>query len=134
ISRKLSSDGDHAVRPSLAKARIAGKNWHAAKKILSVPGNGGLARWCYNSQPAGRSSPSEVSLMTTPSPQEVTQLLLAWNQGDATALARLTPLVYDELRRLAHRYMGGEHPGHTLQTTALVNEAYLRLVDSSQVR
>jgi len=72
--------------------------------------------------------------MTTPSPPEVTQLLLAWNQGDATALEQLIPLVYEELRRLAHRYMDGERPGHTLQTTALVNEAYLRLVDSSRVR
>jgi len=72
--------------------------------------------------------------MTTPSPQEVTQLLLAWNQGDETALEKLIPLVYDELRRLAHHYMGGERAGHTLQTTALVNEAYLRLIDSSQVR
>ena len=72
--------------------------------------------------------------MTTPSTLGVTQLLLAWNQGDQTALERLIPLVSGELRRLAHHYMGGERPGHLLQTTALVNEAYLRLVDSSQVR
>lgn len=61
-------------------------------------------------------------------------MLLAWNNGDEQALERLMPLVHDELHRLAHRYMGGERPGHTLQTTALVNEAYLRLVDSSRVR
>src|SRR5215475_707143 len=72
--------------------------------------------------------------MTTPSPNEVTQLLLAWSQGDRSALDRLIPWVYAELRRLAHRYMGQERPGHTLQTTALVNEAYLRLIDASQVR
>jgi RNA polymerase sigma factor (TIGR02999 family) len=73
--------------------------------------------------------------MTTPlSPQDVTQLLLAWSQGEQTALEKLTPLVYKELHRLARRYMGRERPDHTLQTTALVNEAYLRLVDCSRVR
>lgn len=60
---------------------------------------------------------------------EITTLLRAWSGGDATALDRLTPLIYDELRTLAHRYMRHERDGHTLQTTALVNEAYLRLVD-----
>jgi RNA polymerase sigma-70 factor, ECF subfamily len=72
--------------------------------------------------------------MTTPLPEEVTDLLLAWGRGDRSALDRLIPLVYEELRRLAHRYMGQERPGHTLQTTALVNEAYLRLIDASRVR
>ncbi|MDQ1559053.1 MAG: hypothetical protein QOD32_2113 [Pyrinomonadaceae bacterium] len=72
--------------------------------------------------------------MTTHSPQEITRLLLAWGDGDESALAALTPLVYAELRRRAHRYMSGERAGHTLQTTALVNEAYLRLVDSQNVR
>jgi RNA polymerase sigma factor (TIGR02999 family) len=65
--------------------------------------------------------------------QEVTSLLKAWSQGDASALDRLAPLLYDELRRLAHGYMRHERAGHTLQTTALVNEAYLRLVDVKQV-
>jgi RNA polymerase sigma factor (TIGR02999 family) len=60
---------------------------------------------------------------------EITGLLKAWSLGDAAALDRLTPLVYDELRDLAHRYIRHERAGHTLQTTALVNEAYLRLVD-----
>jgi RNA polymerase sigma factor (TIGR02999 family) len=59
---------------------------------------------------------------------EVTALLQAWGRGDATALDRLTPLIYDELRRLAHRYIHHERAGQTLQATALVNEAYLRLV------
>ena len=65
-------------------------------------------------------------------PQEVTQLLANWSQGDPTALEKLIPLVYKELRHLAHRYMEGQRPNHTLQTTALVNEAYLRLADQSK--
>lgn len=64
---------------------------------------------------------------------DVTALLLAWRGGDTSALERLIPLVYAELRRLAHHYMRGQAPGHPLQTTALVHEAYLRLVKSSQV-
>ena len=71
--------------------------------------------------------------MTAPPARQVTQLLLAWSQGEESALEKLTPVVYEELRRLAHRYMGGERVGHTLQTTALVNEAYLRLIDGKQV-
>jgi RNA polymerase sigma-70 factor (ECF subfamily) len=73
-------------------------------------------------------------MMTTPSSQEITQLLLAWSDGDQVALEKLTPLVYAELRRLAKGYMFGERPGHTLQTTALINEAYLRLIDWKNVR
>jgi RNA polymerase sigma-70 factor, ECF subfamily len=65
----------------------------------------------------------------TPSCGEVSGLLRAWSSGDRGALDRLTPIVYDELHRLARRYMKGERPGHSLQTTALVNEAYVRLVD-----
>jgi RNA polymerase sigma factor (TIGR02999 family) len=72
--------------------------------------------------------------MEAASPPEVTQLLLAWSQGERAALDKLIPVVTAELRRLAHHYMGGERPNHTLQTTALVNEAYLRLVDSRRVR
>src|SRR5678809_713142 len=72
--------------------------------------------------------------MATPSTREVTRLLLAWSQGDQTALEKLTPLVYEELRRLAHRQMVAERPDHTLQTTALVNEAYLRLADQTNPR
>lgn len=67
----------------------------------------------------------------TPSPQQVTQLLVAWGDGDGAALDQLMPLVHEELRRLAHHYMRGEAPGHTMQTSALVNEAYLRLVDQT---
>src|SRR5215210_2555085 len=63
-----------------------------------------------------------------------TTLLLAWGRGDETALDQLIPLVHDELRRLARRHMAGERAGHTLQATALVNEAYLRLIEVNQVR
>src|SRR5881397_1378186 len=71
--------------------------------------------------------------MDTPSvsPQRVTQLLADWGHGDDAALAELTPLVYEELRRLAHHFMEGQRPEHTLQATALVKEAYLRLADQT---
>src|SRR6185295_289316 len=65
----------------------------------------------------------------TPSPESITQLLIEWREGDETALDRLMPLVHEELRRLAHHYLRRGRPGQTLQTTDLVNEAYLRLVD-----
>ena len=67
--------------------------------------------------------------MFVSSPQEITQLLVAWNKGDLKALEQLAPLVYTELHHLAKRHMAGERPGHILQTTALVNETYLRLID-----
>jgi len=65
--------------------------------------------------------------MSEDSRNDISELLVAWGDGDEAAIERLMPLVYDELKRLAHRYMRGERVGHTLQTTALVNEAYLRL-------
>jgi len=71
--------------------------------------------------------------MTT-APQEVSQLLRAWNDGDQTALDKLMPLVYQELRQMAKRYMSRQNPGHTLQTSALINEAYMRLVDQKEVQ
>jgi RNA polymerase sigma-70 factor (ECF subfamily) len=71
--------------------------------------------------------------MTTLSMHDLTGLLIEWRQGDKAALDRLTPLVYDEIRRIAHRYVQREREGHTLQTTALVNEAYLRLVGQQQI-
>jgi RNA polymerase sigma factor (TIGR02999 family) len=71
--------------------------------------------------------------MTRP-PHEVTQLLVAWSDGDRAALDELTPLVYEELHRLAHNHMGRERQGHTLQTSALVNEAYVLLIDQRNVR
>src|SRR5436189_1837599 len=74
--------------------------------------------------------------MDTPStPQHrVTQFLQKWSRGDSAALTELTPLVYEELHRLAHHFMEGQRPNHTLQTTALVNEAYLRLADQTNPR
>lgn len=75
----------------------------------------------------------EPTCMSTP-PVEVTQLLQAWGEGDQSALDRLMPLVYDELHRLAQHYMRGERGDHSLQTTALVNEAYLRLVNVQNVQ
>ena len=63
---------------------------------------------------------------------QVTQLLRAWSEGEATALEKIVPLVYRELHAMARRYMANEQPGHTLQATALVHEAYVRLVDSAQ--
>jgi len=72
--------------------------------------------------------------MAQASKHEISELLVAWSDGDQSALERLMPLVYDELHRLAHRYMKGERHGHTLQTSALVNEAYLRLVNWRDVR
>jgi RNA polymerase sigma factor (TIGR02999 family) len=71
--------------------------------------------------------------MTVSSTHEVTQLLKAWTTGDEQALEKLTPLVYQQLHRAAQRYMAGERSGHVLQTTALVNEVYLRLVDCNQI-
>ena len=74
--------------------------------------------------------------MTSPSnsPHELTQLLVAWGNGDEAAREELMPLVYGELHRLAHGYMGKERVDHTLQTSALVNEAYLRLIDQKRVQ
>src|SRR5919112_4843066 len=70
--------------------------------------------------------------MSSLSPQEVTQLLADWGKGDKSALPKLFPLVHDELRRIARRQMSQERPGHTLQATALVNEAYLKLAGQQE--
>ena len=72
--------------------------------------------------------------MTTSSPKEITQLLLDWNSGDRAALDKLIPVVYQELRQAAKRYLKRERADHTLQTTALVNEVYLRLIDVRQMQ
>ena len=71
----------------------------------------------------------DLKPLKKPAPHEITKLLKDWSGGDLTALNRLIPLVYDELHRLAHQHMRREHAGHLLQTSALINEAYLRLVD-----
>ena len=72
--------------------------------------------------------------MQAQSSKEITQLLIAWSEGDDSALGRLAPLIQSELHRLAHHYMARERPGHLLQTSALVNEAYVRLIDWKNVR
>ena len=72
--------------------------------------------------------------MATPTPEQVTGLLVEWSNGDREAYDKLVPLVYKELHRLAHHYMSRESAGRTMQTTELVNEAYLRLVDQKSVR
>lgn len=79
------------------------------------------------------SLPQENKGMAVPSSNQITQLLWAWGRGDNTAFEQLVPLIYQELRRMARRQMAGQSPGHTLQATALVNEAYLRLIDCQQV-
>lgn len=72
--------------------------------------------------------------MTKPAPEEMSQLLRDWSNGDQSALDKVMPVVYQELRRLAHHYMRNERADHTLQTTALVNEAYMRLADYREMR
>jgi len=72
--------------------------------------------------------------LKTTAPHQVTRLLQEWSEGDETALAKLMPLVHDELHQLAHQHMRRESAGHVLQTSALINEAYLRLVDQPQIR
>ena len=81
----------------------------------------------------GRFTLGIMTGMMTVSTPGLTELLSDWQQGDQTALSKLTPLVYDELRRIAHRYVQRERNGHTLETTALVNEAYLRLAEQKKI-
>src|SRR6202140_3362013 len=76
----------------------------------------------------------KVAKRGEPAAGDVSTLLRAWSEGDRNALERMTPIVYEELHRLAHRYMRRERPGHSLQTTALVNEAYTRLVDYKRMQ
>ena len=92
--------------------------WFERRRAPSKTGTG--REWAYT-----------ACIQTTS--RSVTALLLAWREGDETALARLTPLVHQELQRMARRCLRGERAGHTLQATALVNEAYLRLVDVQHV-
>ena len=84
--------------------------------------------------PAENGRGSIIATVTHRSAHDVTLLLQAWSDGDQGALDELAPLVQSELHRLARRYMGREHRGHTLQTTALINEVYLRLIDWRRVR
>src|SRR5215212_11452533 len=86
------------------------------------------------------SAKSEVSSYTQmrssmpPSPEQITQLLKHWSNGDQAARDQLIPLVYQKLRRMAHQHMRKERPGHTLQTSALVHEAFVRLIDQTNIQ
>jgi len=95
----------------------------AGQELVEVDSKSGVTLLAYP-------FPSPRRLSMPASTREVSQLLHAWNDGDESALEKLMPLVYNELHRMTRNYMARESPGHTLQTTALVNEAYLRLVDS----
>ena len=99
----------------------------ASRRRNCAPIRSGLRQ--YN--PAVIERPTEPASMSV---SDISQLLRAWSEGDQLALGELTPVVYAELRRLAHRYMRGERSNHSLQTTALVNEAYMRLVDYKRMQ
>jgi RNA polymerase sigma factor (TIGR02999 family) len=91
---------------------------------------------CHHSRIHARNKQTSIRsevVMPTPPAKDVTQMLMNWSNGDRAALDELLPVVYDELRQQAERYLRREQPGHTLQATALVNEAYLRLVDQTHV-
>src|SRR6266404_8576712 len=90
------------------------------------------SRQCIICVASGSSQKTRWTSMTA-LPHEVTQLLIEWTNGSPAARDELMPLVYEELRRLAHRHMRGERPGHTLQTSALVHEAFMRLIDQKNV-
>ena len=92
--------------------------------VIDLEKTNGYALPVSGSQPVA----AREKIMSKPSPHEVTQLLLDWRNGDKEALDKLTPLVYNELRRLANHYLKGERKDHTLQGTALVHEAYIRLI------
>src|SRR5215212_2652943 len=104
----------------------------SARKIFSRRAEGlETATGCvinFVPDPLRRVDAARLSSMADPSTHEVTELLAAWGGGDEAALERLVPLVHAELHRLARRYMGRERAGHTLRTSALVNEAYVRLI------
>jgi len=115
--------------PYLLYARSCGKMANAAPVIFPEQLRKGPKGVKYSDLPGIQGEP----YMANPSPHEITQLLVNWGNGDQAALDKLMPLVYKELHRLAHHYMRRERPGHTMQTTALVNEAYLKLVDQRNV-
>ena len=91
-------------------------------------------RTWWNSGPRASYTKLAVSYQMAAAPLNVTQLLIGWGKGDKDALDQLIPIVYDELRRQAARYLRRERVGHTLQTTALIHEAYLRLIDQKNVQ
>jgi hypothetical protein len=106
------------------KRKPRGKRITRSRKILSEE-----ARGAWMAFPGRGILLEPEGLMASPSTDEITQLLRAWSTGDQGALEKLAPLIYAELHRAAHHFMVREQPGHTLQTTALVNEVYLRLLN-----
>src|SRR5262245_20411485 len=126
--------------PSAGKTRTAAKNYQGTLNVLlgEAPSVGAAEKTWFARVSALIIRRLQLQFgrgmkMTAPSPQPLTQLLLAWRRGDQAALERLVPLVYNELRSLARRYMAGQKPGHTLQASALVNEAYMRLINCQLV-
>jgi len=112
------------------ETEIASENRHALGRF---PAGQNPRRW-YNPVHLKLGSASEEVSAMSPSPQQISQLLVAWSNGDQAALDQLMPLVYGELRKMARRYMRGQPAGHTLQTTALIHEAYLKLVGQQEKR
>jgi RNA polymerase sigma factor (TIGR02999 family) len=113
---------------TLVQAETAASNWHQGSKNERVPISVALST--SNQTPPGQ----QGGALNGPSSREVTQLLRAWSDGDREALDKLMPLIHHELHHVARRFMAAERPDHTLQATALVNEAYLRLIDWKNVR
>ena len=105
-------------------ARNPDEKHHENKKFFESMSGAGAVAGAYNA----------ADFFMTATPQTLTQLLSAWSEGDKAALEQLMPMVYQELRRLASRHLAYERLGHTLQTTALVHEAFLRLIDQKRVR
>lgn len=101
---------------------------------MLADGTSGCDLWPPAFMDARRLTESGQPAPTPPTETDITGLLVAWRAGDRTAVDRLFPLVYDELRRIAHRQLGGERPDHTLGTTALVHETYLKLVDQARAQ
>jgi len=126
----------HPRKRDLAKSGItSGKIFRRSEQGVERVNSFLIYRWYNPGQPTELTEQDKgfKALTQTTMPQEVTQLLRDWRGGDAAAFDQLVPLVYAELRQIAQRYMSRERSSHTLQTTALVNEAYLRLVDQQAV-
>src|SRR5262245_43421842 len=115
--------------PSHCRTRACGWSPGDLKGVLE-PRRCGVS---LSSSVSRRRHPTGKSVMSPNSDSEPTELLRAWSQGDGSAFERLVPLIYEELHRLARRYMRQERRDHTLQATSLVNEAYLRLIDVNRV-
>jgi RNA polymerase sigma factor (TIGR02999 family) len=132
VSSKRQSSG-RLSSPAKAETEVENHNAAIAALCFGNPTRVRVAGCIIGTIPRNASGANDRT-PTASSKGEVTGLLLAWREGDQGALDRLVPLIYSELRRLAHGYMRGERPGHSLQTTALIHEAYVRLVDAPQMR